>query len=168
VAQSWKEILLFDEADIFLGQRTSRSDYRREMLTSLFLRISEYFEGIMFLTTNRMSDFDEALESRVQIIVHYPSLGPESRAKIWEKHMEAEMIPPDWQLPTVCKEFGERYKLNGREIRNIVQASVRICRQRNQLLSKAMIEDIYELRYQHRDGIRRYLKAGDSHESIKT
>ena len=158
VAQSWKAILLFDEADIFLGQRNSRGDYRRDMLTSLFLRISEYFEGVMFLTTNRMSDFDEALESRVQIIVHYPPLGPESRAKIWEKHIKEETVPPDWHLTAVCQEFGKRYNLNGREIRNLVQASARICRQRNQPLSKDMIEDIYDLRYRHRDGIRKYLK----------
>jgi hypothetical protein len=158
VAQSWNAISLFDEADIFLGQRTSGGDYRRQILTSLFLHILEYFEGIMFLTTNRISDFDEALESRVQIIVHYPPLGAESRAKIWEKHVKDEMMSSDEDLATLCQELGKQYSLNGREIRNLAQASVRICRQRNQKLSKEMIDDFYNLRYRHKDGIRRYMK----------
>ena len=94
-----------------------------------------------------MIDFDEAIGSRIQIILHYPALGPGYRAKIWEKHMRDGRIPPDWNLEEKCRQLGKRYELNGREIRNLVQVTMSICRQRNQSLSEDMIEVIYDLRY---------------------
>ncbi|KAK5023013.1 hypothetical protein LTR16_012389, partial [Cryomyces antarcticus] len=48
----WNAILLLDEADVFLEQR-SLHELERNKLVSVFLRILEYYEGIMFLTTNR-------------------------------------------------------------------------------------------------------------------
>ncbi|KAL8726754.1 MAG: hypothetical protein Q9181_005933, partial [Wetmoreana brouardii] len=40
-------------ADVFLEQRESH-DISRNALVSIFLRMSEYFQGILFLTTNRV------------------------------------------------------------------------------------------------------------------
>lgn len=48
----WNAILLLDEADVFLEQR-SLHELERNKLVSIFLRVLEYYEGIMFLTTNR-------------------------------------------------------------------------------------------------------------------
>jgi SpoVK/Ycf46/Vps4 family AAA+-type ATPase len=46
----------------------------------------EYYEGILFLTTNRVDELDEAFINRVHVTLPYPSLNPESRSQIW-KHM---------------------------------------------------------------------------------
>jgi hypothetical protein len=54
VAHTWKAVLLIDEAHIFLEKRTL-TDVNRNALVSVFLRLSEYYEGILFLTTNRVS-----------------------------------------------------------------------------------------------------------------
>lgn len=35
-------------------------------MVSVFLRILEYYEGILVLTTNRMRSFDIAVQSRVR------------------------------------------------------------------------------------------------------
>lgn len=40
----------------------------------------------MFLTTNRVSDFDEAILSRIHLILKYQELGVSVRSQIWE-HM---------------------------------------------------------------------------------
>ncbi|KAF2098988.1 P-loop containing nucleoside triphosphate hydrolase protein [Rhizodiscina lignyota] len=156
-AQLWKAILLIDEADMFLGKRSSSSDYSSRVLTSLFLRRLEYFQGIMFLTTNRFIDFDEAFASRVQLILQYPALGPDHRAKIWEEHVKNARISPDWNLAEKCREFGQRYELNGRDIRNLAQVSINICQQEGQPLSEDMIEEIFELRYRRKGDIRRFM-----------
>lgn len=44
----------------------------------------EYFEGILFLTTNRQDQFDEAFQSRIHLTIELPDLGPKERQGIWE------------------------------------------------------------------------------------
>ncbi len=42
--------------------------------TRVFLRVLEYYQGILFLTTNRNGKMDEAFQSRVHISLYYPTL----------------------------------------------------------------------------------------------
>ncbi len=44
----------------------------------------EYYEGILFLTTNRLDQFDEAFQSRIHLTVRLPELGQNERRAIWE------------------------------------------------------------------------------------
>ena len=44
----------------------------------------EYFEGVLFLTTNRQDQFDEAFRSRIHLTINLPELGPKERQGIWE------------------------------------------------------------------------------------
>jgi hypothetical protein len=53
IAHAWGAVLLLDEADVFLEKRTIQ-DIHRNALVSIFLRLLEYFQGILFLTTNRV------------------------------------------------------------------------------------------------------------------
>lgn len=53
IAHSWGALLLLDEADVFLEKREVH-DIHRNALVSIFLRLLEYFQGILFLTTNRV------------------------------------------------------------------------------------------------------------------
>ena len=79
VAHSWGAVLLLDEADVFLEARTAQ-DIHRNALVSIFLRLLEYFQGILFLTTNRVSTFDDAFQSRIHIALRvsppFPSPKP--------------------------------------------------------------------------------------------
>ncbi|KAI9807713.1 MAG: hypothetical protein M1826_004541 [Phylliscum demangeonii] len=87
LAQTWDCVLLLDEADIFLAQRT-RTDLKRNALVSVFLRMLEYYMGILFLTTNRVGAFDEAFKSRIHISLYYPELAKPQAMKIWEMNLE--------------------------------------------------------------------------------
>jgi hypothetical protein len=62
LAHMWDAVLLLDEADVFLQQR-SGTDVNRHALTSIFLRQLEYYQGILILTTNMIDHFDVAFES---------------------------------------------------------------------------------------------------------
>lgn len=57
LATSWKAIVLIDEADVFLEQR-SLHDLERNAMVAVFLRHLEYYPAILFLTTNRVKTFD--------------------------------------------------------------------------------------------------------------
>lgn len=117
-------MLLFDEADVFLESR-EHGDIERNSLVSVFLRALEYYQGLMFLTTNRIGTFDEAILSRIHVILHFPDLTDHERAKIWDTSFrkladERPNIKIDFSLYDLAyrDENIKRLKWNGREIRN--------------------------------------------------
>ncbi|PSN71695.1 hypothetical protein BS50DRAFT_515500 [Corynespora cassiicola Philippines] len=83
LAQHWECILLLDEADVFLAARRLE-DLNRNALVSVFLRILEYYEGILFLTTNKVGLIDEAFKSRIHMALHYPWLDESQTINIWK------------------------------------------------------------------------------------
>ncbi|KAK4169596.1 hypothetical protein QBC43DRAFT_354874 [Cladorrhinum sp. PSN259] len=87
LASRWGCVLLLDEADVFLAAR-SRIDFKRNGLVSVFLRVLEYYTGVLFLTTNRIGDFDEAFASRIHISLYYPQLDLNSTLEIFELNLD--------------------------------------------------------------------------------
>ena len=82
----WNALLLLDEADVFLETRTEKSHFMNGIV-AVFLRMLEWFEGVMFLTTNRASNFDPAILSRIHITVEYPGLKQDQRMGIWKSSL---------------------------------------------------------------------------------
>ncbi|CAH0045470.1 unnamed protein product [Clonostachys solani] len=80
---TWKCVVLLDEADVFLEQRSLLS-LERNALVSVFLRVLEYYNGILILTSNRVGTFDEAFKSRIQLSLHYKNLDQHQRREIWK------------------------------------------------------------------------------------
>ncbi|KFY96264.1 hypothetical protein V500_02531, partial [Pseudogymnoascus sp. VKM F-4518 (FW-2643)] len=124
VAEHWKALLLLDEADDFLCKRSYDSNHNS--LVSVFLRKLEYYKGIMLLTTNRVRDFDEAVQSRIHIGVKYSPLGVDTRKAIWRSFLEkaktenGDAAYSDKQLNVLAK-----HSLNGRQasIKNAVRSA---------------------------------------------
>jgi hypothetical protein len=84
-------------------------------LTTIFLRTLEYYEGMLFLTTNRLTDFDPAMMSRVHVALQYPALGRDARRVIWESFLQRA---PKGEVKLSCEELDNLVarKLNGREV----------------------------------------------------
>ncbi|PKY03828.1 hypothetical protein P168DRAFT_254563 [Aspergillus campestris IBT 28561] len=87
LANRWDCILLLDEADVFLAERT-KEDFKRNGLVAVFLRVMEYYAGILFLTTNRVGDFDEAFASRIHISLYYPDLNHDKTVEVFKINMD--------------------------------------------------------------------------------
>ncbi|KAK1724974.1 uncharacterized protein BDZ83DRAFT_621299 [Colletotrichum acutatum] len=146
MAQAWECVLLLDEADVFLAER-SQDNIERNALVSVFLRVMEYYEGMLFLTTNKVGSFDEAFKSRMSMALYYPPLTHEQTKKIWEVQMDrTEQLsiaaaPVDlsqhvkfkrdeimtlsttlWNLQTLRDDHKPVW--NGRQIRNAFQTAV--------------------------------------------
>lgn len=83
LGRRWDCVVLLDEAEVFLQARTL-TDLARNTLVSVFLRVLEYFQGILILTSNRVATFDEAFKSRIQLALHYEPLGRTQRKKVWQ------------------------------------------------------------------------------------
>ncbi|GAB1737338.1 hypothetical protein NU219Hw_g1262t1 [Hortaea werneckii] len=87
IAHSWGAVLLLDEADVFLEKREVH-DIHRNALVSIFLRLLEYFQGILFLTTNRVDTFDEAFQSRIHLPLRYGDLSAKAKRRVWGMFLE--------------------------------------------------------------------------------
>lgn len=71
-AQRWGAVMLIDEADVYIKRR--EDDMTMNAVVGVFLRVLEYFNGLLFLTTNRIDDIDEAIVSRcIALIVIRPA-----------------------------------------------------------------------------------------------
>jgi hypothetical protein len=115
-AHFWDAVLLIDEADIFLEAR-STSDILRNAMVGIFLRMLEYYQGILFLTTNRADSIDDAFFSRISLSMHYHDLDAEKRVQIWTNVLELYEATLD---PKQLASLGE-HVINGRQIKNCVR-----------------------------------------------
>jgi hypothetical protein len=92
----------------------------------VFLREIEYYQGILFLTSNRVGRFDDAIVSRIHVVIHYMGLSEAYRRKIWNQFFDK--LKKERSATMRIEESARRYvledewmlkmKWNGREIRN--------------------------------------------------
>ena len=81
----------------------------------------EYFEGIMFLTTNRIGTIDAALMSRIQVAIHMGTLDEEQRRILWENWFNNRKLGlNDSSRKALLAQLDRwaKMKMNGRKIRN--------------------------------------------------
>ena len=80
-AQRWGAILLLDEADVFV--RARGDDINHNAVVGSFLRTLEYFSGLLFMTTNRSDDIDDAIVSRCIAVIKYEAPGHDDAKALW-------------------------------------------------------------------------------------
>jgi len=117
IASHWNAILLLDEADVYLERRSSQ-DLCRNSLVAVFLRKLEYLNGIMFLTTNRVTEFDDAILSRIHLMLRYDCLSTEAQKQIWGHFLSRSHTaygPPSIRDEELVQLVSS--KLNGRQVR---------------------------------------------------
>lgn len=90
-----------------------------------FLRAMEYYRGILFLTTNRVGLIDDAIMSRVHLVVKYETLKAPAQTRIWTQFVQKLQndridFMVDRRATKYVQEFFESTDVswNGREIRN--------------------------------------------------
>ncbi|KAK3302765.1 P-loop containing nucleoside triphosphate hydrolase protein [Chaetomium strumarium] len=123
LCRMWNAMLLLDEADVFLGARLDDSLTRNE-LVSIFLTKLEYYQGILFLTTNRFSRIDHAFQSRVDLFLPYHDLDAATRTQVW--HNFLEHFGGADKFDVTPRDVADRFAalpLNGREIKNLLKSA---------------------------------------------
>jgi len=135
----WNAILLLDECDVFLEARSTH-DLERNKLVSIFLRVLEYYEGIMFLTTNRVGNIDPAFQSRIHISMAYPDLSTESRRHIWVNFLEQLKQPHEFTE----KDLDElaTMQLNGRQIKNVLKTAQLLAARKKSGLKREFVDTV--------------------------
>ncbi|KAG2115511.1 P-loop containing nucleoside triphosphate hydrolase protein [Suillus clintonianus] len=166
LATTWDAVVLIDEADVFLEQR-SLHELERNALVSVALRVLEYHRGVLFLTTNRIQAFDEAFLSRFSIAVKYPELDADARLTIWRKFFELagcelwggsgqpgegcldEFVKLEGQEPQCYVSLADLNELaakpfNGRTIKNLVRTAQALAMSSDETLSLEHVKVVVE------------------------
>ncbi|KAK4041355.1 P-loop containing nucleoside triphosphate hydrolase protein [Parachaetomium inaequale] len=121
LCRMWNAMLLLDEADVFLGARLDDSLARNELI-AIFLTKLEYYQGILFLTTNRFSRIDHAFQSRVDLFLPYHNLGPAARKQVWQNFL-GHFGQDRFDVSAADLDRLSALPLNGREIKNLLKSA---------------------------------------------
>ncbi|KAH8588992.1 hypothetical protein B0O99DRAFT_600359 [Bisporella sp. PMI_857] len=119
LSQRWDSVLLLDETDVFLQKRDNTS-IKRNVVASILLRHIEYFQGMLFLTTNRIDDCDPAFEN----------MNFDLRRKIWSTFIQRSLKCAGAFSPITAGDLDDlaRHKYNGRQTNNLVANALSIAR----------------------------------------
>jgi len=153
LAARWKCVVLLDEADVFMETR-GLHEIERNASVSVFLKVLEYYKGIIFLTTNRVVSFDEAFKSRIHIALRFGELDLSARTKIWKtfvNRLRASRVSLDLSDEDVLK-LAER-QVNGREIKNAIKSAQGLAKRRGELLSLQHLTQVLEIQQAFLSGV---------------
>ena len=115
-------VLIFDEADSFLGKRlssvTQSADYGVNITRSVLLMELEKFSGVVVFTTNLISNYDEAFKRRILLSVYFDMPDEKARLQIWKLHLSDKM--PLAEDVTAESLAGRYDKVSGADIKDMV------------------------------------------------
>lgn len=125
-AQRWGAVMLIDEADVYIRKRGNDIDHNA--VVASFLRTLEYFHGLLFLTTNRIDDVDDAIVSRCIATIRYEPPVEEDAKRIWK------VLSDQFQFPlsadTIDDLAAQFQGVSGRDIKELLKLTVKWCRQK--------------------------------------
>ncbi len=125
-AQRWGAVMLIDEADVYIKRRDD--NIAMNAVVGVFLRVLEYFNGLLFLTTNRVDDIDEAIVSRCIALIRYDPPDSERRRRIWQVMLAQFALEVDDAL---LAELVELFPgASGRDIKGLAKLTAKYCSQK--------------------------------------
>jgi len=125
-AQRWGAVMLIDEADVYIKRRSD--NLASNAVVGVFLRVLEYFNGLLFLTTNRVDDIDEAIISRCIAMIKYHAPHRADRKKIWEVMTTQFGLPLSADL---IEQLADIFpKATGRDIKGLTKLVAKFCQQK--------------------------------------
>lgn len=137
--ERWGAVLLIDECDTYLRKRNN--DIEQNAIVGIWLRLLEYFGGIMFLTTNMHDSIDDAILSRCSSHIKYEKPSKENLALIIMVHCRIQGIDVK---PEEARRIAAEYNMTGRDVRNLLK-NIKKCYHdgsKRIQLNKQMVEKI--------------------------
>ena len=135
-AKRWNAVMLLDEADVYVHERGS--DLTQNAIVGVFLRVLEYQSTVLFLTTNRPDDVDDAIASRCVARLSYKVPSIEDQARIWRVLSDASRIKLDDK--TIAAIVKRNTDLTGRDVKNLLKLANLVSRGTKEPISAGTIE----------------------------
>ncbi len=125
-AQRWGAVMLIDEADVYIKRRDD--NITMNAVVGVFLRVLEYFNGLLFLTTNRVDDIDEAIVSRCIALIKFHPPNAQARRKIWQVMADQFGLVLDGVL---IEQLVDLFPAaTGRDIKGLAKLVAKFCNQK--------------------------------------
>lgn len=140
-------VLVFDEADSFLGKRlinvSQSADCGVNITRSVMLMELEKFEGVVIFTTNLLSNYDDAFKRRILASIEFKLPNKEGRRAIWSTHIPDKLpLSPKITLDLLSEKY---INISGADIKDILLYASVLCLQRNDdALKLEDFEDSYK------------------------
>jgi hypothetical protein len=152
-AEELDVILLLDEGDALLGQRTdvqNANDRYANLETNFLLQRFESYEGILLVTTNaRAGRIDSAFERRMDVTVEFHPPDAEERWVLWGLHLP--------QTREVSEEFlsevASRCEFTGGQIRNAALHAALLALDNGGVVKTAILESAIRREYVKQGGV---------------
>lgn len=137
-ASRWNAILMIDEADTYIHERGE--DVVQNCIVGVFLRLLEYYKGVLFMTSNRANVIDDAIMSRCTAHIEYEYPPKDDLIKIWKilsNQFGAKMTDED------ILEIVEKYpKMGGRDVKNTVKLMKLVAKKTSEKCDLKMLEKL--------------------------
>jgi hypothetical protein len=131
-AARWDSVLLLDEADVYIRRRDN--DLQHNAIVAEFLRTLEYFNGLLFMTTNRVADIDDAVLSRCIAIIQFETPTQVQAKQLWKSLAQQFNIElPDDLVEHLIVTYAAA---SGRDIKELLKLTLKFCKGKNLLLSE--------------------------------
>lgn len=116
----WNAVMLLDEADVYVHRRGESLD--QNAIVGVFLRVLEYQAAVLFLTTNRPEDVDDAIASRCVARLTYAIPSPGDQAKIWK--ILTQTSGASLKDAEIAKIVKASPTLTGRDVKNLLKLAM--------------------------------------------
>ncbi len=121
-AVRWNALLLLDEADVYVRQRGD--DLEQNAIVGVFLVLLERFNGILFMTSNRPEEIDDAILSRCIAHIRYGLPNAEEARRIWSVLSDNYDVP---LTPMELKRLPEEFPhISGRNIKTLLKLATAV------------------------------------------
>jgi SpoVK/Ycf46/Vps4 family AAA+-type ATPase len=148
-ANRWKCVLLIDEADVYVRNRGE--DIAQNAMVGTWLRVLEYYRGIMFMTSNRATIIDDAIMSRATAWIQYPRPSIPELHRIWSVLLaQYEVEAPTELIEQLVKQWPN---ITGRNVKNMIKLArqLGLARPEKELLQLfTTAADFLDLRHDHK------------------
>lgn len=125
-SKRWNAVLLLDEADVFVLERGS--DLQQNAIVAEFLRTLEYFDGLLFMTTNRADNIDDAILSRCAAIIDYRMPDHDDARQVWRTLAKVHGTTlPDGLIDQLVEGFAE---ISPRDMKMLLRLAMRVAASR--------------------------------------
>jgi hypothetical protein len=139
-------MLILDSVDVYLGKRT-RQRLRHNGLMSVILHKFEYCTGILFLNTSYVSEFGEAILSRIHVLLRYENLDRHAGRDMWRNFLEKARTPKGAaNIGSKRLESLVQVGLNGGQVRCLTNLLPKACRR---LLFRLRMSWLWGIRLSH-------------------
>ncbi len=152
-AEELDVILLLDEGDALLGQRTdvqNANDRYANLETNFLLQRFESYEGILLVTTNaRAGRIDSAFERRMDVTVEFHPPDAEERWTLWNLH-----LPPGREVnEDFLGEVANRCEFTGGQIRNATLHAALLALDNGGVVRNSTLESAIRREYAKQGGV---------------